>query len=352
MKLLTRFVLLGGLVASMAGCANMPSSMASMPLIGKDQGSGVAGATTTGKKLATQTCAAPLGTVSIEENTSQDWYSILTGQYQLPSLVPVIRLLVQQSNCFVIVDRAAALRQSMQERQMAQAGLLRQNSNYGGGQVVAADYTMEPSVTFTNNSMAGVAGLVGSFIPGAGLLTANVNMKEAQADLTLVDDRSSVQVAASTGTGKGFDFAGFDTGTIGGKYGSLGAYASTAQGKVVLAAFIDAYNNLISSVRGYKAQHVAGGMGAGGRLSVQGSQTAPSPNGAPAASAAGAPMSVRTAQMALNALGYPVGKPDGLFGPHTSEELRKFQAATGLSATGRLDAATAAALHQRTASLY
>ena len=345
MKKLVMALVAASLVASFAGCANLPSSMASLPVIGTPQGSGTAGATTTGKTMASQTCAQPMGTVTVDEDTSQSWYSVLTGQYQLPSLIPVIRLLIQQSNCFVIVDRQAGLQQSMQERQMAQAGLLRSNSNFGAHQVVAADYTIEPSVNFTNNSMAGIAGLVGSFIPEAGMLAANVNMKEAQASLTMVDNRSSVQVAAATGTGKGFDFAGFDSGSLGhNKYGSLGAYASTAQGKVVLAAFIDAYGNLVQSVRQYKAQHVAGGLGAGGQLAVQDSGSAST--GAMQQTG----MSVHAMQMALNSLGYPVGRADGVLGPHTRAELRRFQSAAGLRATGQLDGATIAALRQRDGS--
>ena len=198
-------------------------------------------------------------------------------------------------------------------------------------------------MTFSNNSMAGVAGLVGAFIPGAGAIAGSVNMKEAQASLLMVDNRSSVQLAAATGTGKGFDIGGFDAGTLGHKYGSLGAYATTAQGKVVLAAFIDAYNNLVTSVKSYRAQHIQGGMGTGGSLKVQGSE------GPQATASPSATLSVRDAQLDLNALGYPVGRPDGMMGPHTRDELRRFQSASRLPATGRIDVATSQALQQQSA---
>ncbi len=323
--------------ALFAGCAQLPN-------LGSSQGSSTAGSTSSGKKLAAQTCASPMGTVAIDMDTSQSWYSIFTSQYQLPSLVPVIRLIVQQSNCFVVVDRSTALNQSMQERQLSNEGLLRSNSNYHGQQIVAADYTLEPSVTFTNNNMAGVAGLLGAFIPGAGTVAASVNMKQAQASLVMVDNRSSVQLAAATGTGQGLDIGGFDAGTIGNKYGSLGAYATTAQGKVVLAAFIDAYAHLVQSVKAYRAQHIAGGMGTGGALQVQGASSGVTASQAPALS-----LSVRDAQLDLNELGYSVGRPDGIMGPHTRSELRQFQAASHLPATGLLDAPTAQALQKQTA---
>lgn len=49
-------------------------------------------------------------------------------------------------------------------------------------------------------------------------------------------------------------------------------------------------------------------------------------------------------QSALAAQGYAVGPIDGIAGPKTSAALRSFQRASGLNATGRIDAATAKAL--------
>jgi len=37
---------------------------------------------------------------------------------------------------------------------------------------------------------------------------------------------------------------------------------------VLASAFADAYNNLVKSVKNYKAQEVKGGLGKGGRLGV------------------------------------------------------------------------------------
>ncbi len=323
--------------AAITGCANVPG-------LGSTDSS-AAGGSSQGKKLADASCTAPLGTVNIDENTSQSWYSILTSQYQLPSLIPVIRLLVQQSNCFVVVDRNAALNHSMQERQLANAGLLRSNSNYHGNQIVAADYTIEPSVTFSNSNMGGLVGAVSSFVPlpGVGQVASNLNMKEAEASLIMVDNRSSVQLAAATGSAKGFDIGGFATGTIQGKYASLGAYANTPQGKVVLASFIDAYNQLVASVKQYKQQNVQGGLGTGGGLTVQGGDSGSSAQAGGQAQQ-GAQMSMIDAQRRLNQLGFNVGTPDGSYGPHTRAAIIAFQRSRELPETGRLDASTEQAL--------
>ena len=54
----------------------------------------------------------------------------------------------------------------------------------------------------------------------------------------------------------------------GGLFGGLGGYTNTPEGKVLVAAFIDSYNQLVKSVRNYKAQEVKGGLGRGGNLRV------------------------------------------------------------------------------------
>ena len=68
------------------------------------------------------------------------------ANYQLPaSPVPLIKLIAQQSGCFRVVDRAAGLRSTMQEQELKEAGILRQNSGVGWsntneGKVIAAAF--------------------------------------------------------------------------------------------------------------------------------------------------------------------------------------------------------------------
>jgi hypothetical protein len=49
----------------------------------------------------------------------------------------------------------------MQERELSQSGEVRKDSNFEKGQMVAADYTMSPSVTFTQKGTSGIGGAVG-----------------------------------------------------------------------------------------------------------------------------------------------------------------------------------------------
>jgi hypothetical protein len=43
-------------------------------------------------------------------------------QYQVQSTVPLLRMLIQQSNCFVVVERGAAMNVMRQERDLERSG--------------------------------------------------------------------------------------------------------------------------------------------------------------------------------------------------------------------------------------
>lgn len=91
--------------------------------------------------------------------------------------------------------------------------------------------------------------------------------------LTLVDNRSGVQLGAAEGSASKTDFGGWSS-LLGSRAGgSLGGYTNTAEGKVLAGAFADAYNQLVMSLRSYRAQDVRGGLGTGGRLGVSGGST-------------------------------------------------------------------------------
>ncbi len=213
-------------------------------------------------------CTATIGTVAVEEDTTQPWYYALQ-QHQLGPTTPVLKLLLQQTNCFVVVERGKAMRNMQQERELAASGELRSTAKMQKGQMVAADYILSPSVTFSNNNAGGMGAMAGGLLGSVGALVGgSVSTKEASTLITLVDTRSGVQLAAAEGSAKNMDF-----GAIGGLFagaggGVGGGYSNTAQGKVVVAAFTDSVNNVIKAIKNYKAQEVKGGLGAGGNLKV------------------------------------------------------------------------------------
>lgn len=313
---------------------------------------GAAGGNATGANSQLERCDSPLGTVSLVENQDAGWYTILRNEYRLPPTSNLLRLMIQQSNCFVVVERGAAGMNAMsRERALMQSGEMRAGSNFGRGQMVASDYGLSPEIIFSDDNTGAVMGALGGLIGGGSgtalaALGANTQRREAAAMLTLVDNRSGVQVSASQGSASKMDIGGLGSllGRSGG--GGLGGYTSTPQGKVISAAFMDAYNQMVVSLRGYSAQSVRGqGLGGGGRLGVDGG-AAPSQTSAPGKAAGGTGMNLRSAQARLNELGYNVGTPDGRMGQRTANALRTFQRDNGLAVTGRLDNATAAALAQ------
>lgn len=69
-----------------------------------------------------------------------------------------------------------------------------------------------------------------------------------------------------------------------------------------------------------------------------------SPDQSSASKGKDASMTPAQAQSRLNALGYPVGTPDGVLGSKSVAQLKQFQKSRGLPATGKLDEATVAEL--------
>ena len=330
-------------VIALTGCETTNMKMGSAE--SKTVATGAAaGGTAANASSQLEHCQSPLGTVSLVENQDAGWYTILRNEYKLPPTANLLRLLIQQSNCFIVVERGAAGMGAMaRERQLMCSGEMRGGSNFGKGQMVASDYGMSPEIIFSNNDAGGIGGVLGGLIGGGSgravaAIGGGLKTREASAMLTLVDNRSGVQVAASEGSASKSDFAGFGGIFGGGAGGGLGGYQNTAQGKVITAAFMDAYNQMVVALRNYKAQSVQGqGLGGGGKLGVDGGV-------APSQTKAGAAMSMREAQERLNGLGYNVGTPDGAAGPKTAKALREFQQAQGLPVTGKLDTATAGAL--------
>lgn len=271
----------------MAGC------VATAPKMGENKGTvtgAAGGATTDNANSALEKCDATLGTMALQEETSAPWFMQLR-EYQLGSTLPVIRLMIQQSNCFVIVERGRAMGNMMQERNLQQSGEMRGGSNFGQGQMVAADYTLSPSIQFSGKTGGAAAGLVsgfGALGAVAGAVAGSMSKNEASTTLLLIDNRSGVQISAAEGTAGNMDFGFFGAAFTGGLAGGGGGYANTPQGKVIVAAFADSYNQMVKSLRNYKAQTVKGGLGTGGRLGVDGGSTpasrevaAPAPAAAP-----------------------------------------------------------------------
>ncbi len=198
-------------------------------------------------------CDKPMGALTVVE--PQNSVSQSLSSYGLQSPTGLIRMMVQQSNCFIVVERGMAMQNMMQERALAESGELRGGSNMGGGQMVSADFVLTPAVVFSEDDAGGLGGAVGGLLGGSrgrviGAVAGGLKFKEAQTSMLVTDSRSGVQVAAAEGSARKADLK-LGVGALrGGHAVGLGGYAKTNEGKIIAASLMDNYNNVVRSVRG------------------------------------------------------------------------------------------------------
>ncbi|MEQ1909114.1 MAG: CsgG/HfaB family protein [Vicinamibacterales bacterium] len=195
-------------------------------------------------------CDRPMGAMAVVEPQSE--YMMALSRYNLQSPVSLIRMMIQQSNCFIVVERGQGLRNMEQERALAGGGQTRAGSNMGGGLMVPADFIMTPAVVFSEGNAGGVGGAVGGLLGGrkGALVAGGLKFKEAQTSMLVADARSGVQVAAAEGSTRKADIR-LGAGLFGGGGGvAAGGYGNTNEGKIIAAAFMDNYNKVVGVVRG------------------------------------------------------------------------------------------------------
>lgn len=229
---------------------------------------GVGGANSQGTNTELERCDQPFGTLTVDEDQTSNWWYTLINRYpKLGGTIPALRPMIQQSNCFVVVERGRSMNNLMQERALQESGELQTGSDFCKGQMVSADYTMSPRIHFSESGTSRAGGLVGRLLGGIfGGVVSGLNSNEASIPLLLIDNRSGVQISAAIGSAKNFDFGLFGGLFSGGLLPGIGGYADTPEGKILTAAFADSYNQMVKALRGYEAQQVEEGLGKGGSV--------------------------------------------------------------------------------------
>jgi curli biogenesis system outer membrane secretion channel CsgG len=192
-------------------------------------------------------CTRNLGSISIQNGDTAGW-----TYYRLQPPAGLLRVVIQQSGCFTVVERGAGLDAAMRERELAGGGNLQRGSNVGGGQMRAADYVLLADVVAQDNNASGggvgaalggvVGGRLGGVIGGMG-----VRSQTAQTTLTLANVRTT-ESFATEGNAQNRNFTWGGVGFLGGGGAGLGGYTDTEIGRVVTIAFIDAYTQMISQL--------------------------------------------------------------------------------------------------------
>ena len=200
-------------------------------------------------------CTKRLGTIAIVEPDNQWWRELNLGSPEA-----IIKVFVQQSGCFGLVNRGRSMASRNMERAMADSGELQAGSNLGKGQVKAADYFLQPDIVSSNNNSGGNAlgGLVGGFLGGRtlGALAGGISVKKKEANVTLsvVNARTTEEEALVEGYARKSDLS-FGAGGGAGWWGGMaaaggGGYQNTEIGQVIVLAYLDAYTKLVTQLGG------------------------------------------------------------------------------------------------------
>lgn len=257
---------------ALAGCVTPGGGLISSGSSPTAASGAAGGASSVNANESLERCDAPLGTLAVDDGRGKDWYASFGAATQVTTIEPLIRLAVQQSNCFVITsignNRTESKLSAITDKQR-NSGEFRAGSNQQKGQRVAADYYLEPAIIINNDSVGGVAAGLGGLIGGGfGRLAGSLQSKQSVVTMSLFDIRSGVQLSISEGNATATNYGAALGAFGGGAAGGLSGFSRTPEGKASVAAFMDAYNKMVVSLRNYKAQEVKGGLGRGGQMKV------------------------------------------------------------------------------------
>jgi curli biogenesis system outer membrane secretion channel CsgG len=199
-------------------------------------------------------CTRKLGTVSVMDGDDPSGWT----QFQLAGPQKLIKVLVQRSGCFNLVDRGAGLSAAERERQIGSHLGLQNRSNVGQGQIKAADYVLVAEVQASNRNAsgsgvaAGLGGLIGGRAVGGLIGGIGSRKMEANTVLSLTNVRTTETISTvdgyaaknslSFGAGGGSFFGGGAAAAVG------GGYDNTDIGRIVTLAFIQAYSKMVNEL--------------------------------------------------------------------------------------------------------
>ena len=213
-------------LALLSGCQGTPQLGEGQKMVSGSAGD--AGATEASLQL--QRCDRPIGTAAMVEPDQQA--IVYLAGLNLKSPLPVLRLMMQQSGCFEVVERGAAA--DVLEAEQRRSGKV--------VRLKAADYLIQPNIISSNQNaggyggaLAAVGGMFGTIGALAGAVAGSMRIQEAQTTIFVTDVGTGVQKAAAEGTAKVTDFGGLGgLGGFGSSLGGLagiGGYGNTAEGR-------------------------------------------------------------------------------------------------------------------------
>nr|WP_321163540.1 CsgG/HfaB family protein [Sphingomonas sp. Leaf339] len=197
-------------------------------------------------------CARKLGTISVVDGDDPRGWT----QYSLASPQKLLKVLIQRSGCFNLVDRGSGLQAAQLERNIGSDLGLQRRSNVGQGQIKAADYVMIAELQAANSNSggsgigAGIGGLLGGRF-GAAVGGMGSKKMEANTVLSVTNVRTTETIATTDGYAakNSLSFGGGAGGFLGAGVGIVGGgYDNTDIGRIVTLSFIQAYSKLVNEL--------------------------------------------------------------------------------------------------------
>jgi curli biogenesis system outer membrane secretion channel CsgG len=209
-------------------------------------------------------CTHKIGTLAIVEPENQWWRELNLGSPEA-----ILRVFVQKSGCFTMVNRGRSLQSRAMEKALAEQGELQAGAQVAKkGQVKAAQFFLEPNIVSSNQNSGGgnvggaLGGAIGGLFGGAGRviggLAGGINVKKGEANVTLsLVNAATTEESVVEGYFRKRDLSWAGGGGAGwwGGFAAAGAsgYQNTEIGQIIVLAYLDAYKKLVVELGGMPA---------------------------------------------------------------------------------------------------
>ena len=175
--------------------------------------------------------------------------------YNLQSPSGLIRMMIQQSNCFIVVERGVGMQNAMQERALARAVNCGRTRMLAAVRWSTADFILTPSVVFSENNAGGVGASGAGGLLGVGPRRLRGRRRieiQRSADEHAARRRSKHACRSRQRKAAPVRPTWLSAAVCSVVAGAApcGGYGNTNEGKIIAAAFLDNYNQIVGVVRG------------------------------------------------------------------------------------------------------
>lgn len=196
-------------------------------------------------------CDTSYGSVALTDGDTQGW-----TQFNLSSPRTMLATMIQQSGCFTVHNSASGIPADFLISAVA-------------GSKEEIDKTMDMAKGAIAQTLvrSGVAGQMVSRVPMAGALFSAFGglggkKKTISAGLRIVSPANGQLLISGTGESSKSTISIINTSNwVSANQGSMGQYAESGNGKMMSAAFLQAYNNLVAQAGALQAPPMAAAVG-------------------------------------------------------------------------------------------